>query len=194
MYTDDAMDGLVMETYKTINTQQTVESVRSQHEKWGQLDHAKMSLIEVLEVLQHLVDDSDPDTSAAQQVHAFQTAERCRELFPDQDFMHLVGLIHDAGKIMAVWGQPQWATVGDTFPVGCRMAEQHTFSKFYMLNPDSKDPRYNTTHGMYAPNCGLDNVLMSFGHDEYLYQLLTRNGCSIPEEGLHIVCCLTQSF
>lgn len=102
--------------------------------------------------------------------------------------MALVGLIHDCGKIIGVWGQPQWATVGDTWPVGCAMAKEHTFSEFYMLNPDSSDPRYNTKHGMYAPNCGLDNVLMSFGHDEYLYQVLTRNNCPIPEEGLHIVC------
>ena len=24
---------------------------------------------------------------------------------------------------------------------------------------------------MYEKNCGLDNVLMSWGHDEYLYQV-----------------------
>ena len=31
----------------------------------------------------------------------------------------LTGLIHDIGKIMHLWGEPQWATVGDTFVVGC---------------------------------------------------------------------------
>jgi inositol oxygenase len=79
--------------------------------------------------------------------------------------MSLVGLIHDAGKVLALFGQPQFATVGDTFPVGCAMAEAHTFSRFYPLNPDSSDPRYNTKHGMYQPRCGLDNVMMSYGHD-----------------------------
>ena len=49
--------------------------------------------------------------------------------------------------------------------VGCEMVPEHTHSKFWQLNPDSKDPRYNTKHGMYEPNCGLDNVLMSYGHD-----------------------------
>ena len=32
--------------------------------------------------------------------------------------------------------------------------------------------RYNTKLGIYEENCGLDNVLMSWGHDEYLYQVM----------------------
>lgn len=40
---------------------------------------------------------------------------------------------------------------------------------------------------MYKPNCGLDQVLMSFGHDEYLYQVLVKNGTSLPEEALYCV-------
>ena len=49
--------------------------------------------------------------------------------------------------------------------VGARMADAHTYSEFWAENPDSKDPRHNTKHGMYEPHCGLDNVLMSYGHD-----------------------------
>ena len=41
--------------------------------------------------------------------------------------------------------------------------------------------------GMYEPNCGLDNVLMSWGHDEYLYQVLVNHGTTIPEEGLAMI-------
>ena len=40
-------------------------------------------------------------------VHAFQTAERIRESHPDLDWFHLVGLVHDLGKIMALYGEPQ---------------------------------------------------------------------------------------
>ncbi|MCG8625799.1 MAG: inositol oxygenase [Proteobacteria bacterium] len=47
---------------------------------------------------------------------------------------------------------------------------------------------YSTKYGMYEPNCGLDKVLMSFGHDEYLYRVLTGNErCKLPEESLAIV-------
>lgn len=51
-------------------------------------------------------------------------------------------------------------------PVGCAMADQHVYSSFYIENKDSLDPRYNTKFGIYSPHCGLDNVLMSFGHDD----------------------------
>jgi inositol oxygenase len=43
------------------------------------------------------------------------------------------------------------------------------------------------TLGMYEKNCGLENVLMSFGHDEYLYQCLMHNKSTIPEEGLFCI-------
>ena len=40
-------------------------------------------------------------------VHAYQTAERIREVHPDLDWFHLVGLIHDLGKVMVQFGEPQ---------------------------------------------------------------------------------------
>ncbi len=32
----------------------------------------------------------------------------------------LVGLIHDLGKVLCLYGEPQWAVVGDTTSVSCR--------------------------------------------------------------------------
>ena len=40
---------------------------------------------------------------------------------------------------------------------------------------------------MYEPNCGLDKVLMSWGHDEYLYRVLLNHGATIPKEGLYMI-------
>lgn len=54
-------------------------------------------------------------------------------------------------------------------------------------NPDLKNPLYNTKLGKYKENCGLDNVTMSWGHDEYMYRLLIHNKCKIPEEGLYMI-------
>lgn len=108
------------------------------HEKWLKFDNAKLTVREALEQLNELVDESDPDTSLPNIVHAFQTAERARAEFPEHDWLHLTALIHDAGKIMAFYGgefklekyllqpifelkhfsdfvEPQWAVVGDTF-------------------------------------------------------------------------------
>jgi inositol oxygenase len=33
--------------------------------------------------------------------------------------MILTGFIHDLGKCLCLYGEPQWGVVGDTFPVDC---------------------------------------------------------------------------
>ena len=45
----------------------------------------------------------------------------------------------------------------------------------------------STEYGIYEPHCGLDNVMISWGHDEYLYQVLKNHGSTIPEEGLAMI-------
>lgn len=46
---------------------------------------------------------------------------------------------------------------------------------------------FSTKFGMYKPNCGLENVVMSWGHDEYMYQVLKHNKTTIPEEALYMI-------
>lgn len=67
--------------------------------------------MEALELLADFVDESDPDTQFANSVHAFQTAECIRAEYPDDDWFQLTGLIHDLGKVMAKYGQPQVSTM-----------------------------------------------------------------------------------
>lgn len=100
-----------------------------------------------------------------------------RAAYPDHDWLHLTGLIHDLGKVLAhpaFGSQPQWAVVGDTFPVGCGHDPAVIFHAHFAANPDAADPRYSSPLGVYAPGCGLRNVTMSWGHDEYMYMVSTR--------------------
>ena len=89
----------------------------------GQGSPATMGIWEAMEFLNTLVDDSDPDTELTQIEHLMQTAEAIRADGHPRWFI-LTGLIHDLGKILCLFGEPQWAVVGDTFPVGCRYSEQ----------------------------------------------------------------------
>ena len=136
------------------------------------LNHRTMTIWEAMEFLNTLVDDSDPDTDLTQIEHLMQTAEAIRADGHPRWFV-LTGLIHDLGKILCLFGEPQWAVVGDTFPVGCRYSEQVVFPEFFQENPDSAVPEYHTECGIYERGCGLKRVHMSWGHDEYLY-LVTR--------------------
>jgi len=151
----------------------------------------EIGIWEACEMLNGIVDDSDPDVDTPQINHLLQTAEAIRKAYPGEewDWFHLTGLVHDLGKLMALpqVGLPQWAVVGDTFPVGCRFHESNVFHDAFLYNADWNDPKYNTENGIYEPGCGLENVLMSWGHDEYFYQVCLRNKCTLPIQALYMI-------
>jgi inositol oxygenase len=148
-----------------------VAFVRQKRAEFLSLRRTEMTPWEALEYLNTLVDDSDPDTNLPQIEHLLQTAEAIRRDGHPRWFV-LVGLMHDLGKVLCLWDEPQWAVVGDTFPVGCAWSQQIVFPEFFAENPDSDVAEYQTEAGMYEPGCGFDQVLMSWGHDEYIYHVL----------------------
>ncbi|XP_046909266.2 myo-inositol oxygenase [Dermatophagoides farinae] len=186
---DDYIQKRVFDTYRLMHTNQTLEFARNRLHHWTRFDKLKMTIMDALENLNCLVDESDPDVDLPNIIHAFQTAERIREAHPDLDWFHLTGLIHDLGKLMAVYGEPQWAVVGDTFPLGCQVAKSVVYAEqTFMDNPDTTNSDYNTEYGIYQPNCGLKQVVMSWGHDEYMYQVLKNHpDCSLPEQAFYII-------
>ncbi|GIW98284.1 MAG: hypothetical protein KatS3mg111_1617 [Pirellulaceae bacterium] len=161
----------VREFYRLNHRYQTYDFVQAKHRQFLSLDRATMGIWEAIELLNTLVDDSDPDIDLPQIEHLLQTAEAIRA-DGKPDWFILTGLIHDLGKILCLWGEPQWAVVGDTFPVGCAFSDRIVFHEFFEENPDRHDVRYNSPCGMYAPHCGLERLTMSWGHDEYLYHVV----------------------
>ena len=169
--------------YRTNHTHQTLDFVRAQKAKWLQFNQREMTPWECLDFLNTLVDESDPDINLPQVAHLLQTAEAIKA-DGHPDWFVLTGFIHDLGKVLCLFGEPQWAVVGDTFPVGCRFSDKIVFPEFFALNRDSQDPRFNTVNGIYEPGCGLDKVHMSWGHDEYLYQLVKDH---LPDPALYMI-------
>ena len=94
----------VAATYGLMHQNQTVEFVQQQREKWLKFNKGEFTVMEVISMLDELVDDSDPDVDIPNSIHDFQTAERIREQLPGEEFdwFHLVGLLHDLGKVMAL--------------------------------------------------------------------------------------------
>ena len=41
--------------------------------------------------------------------------------------------------------------------------------QYFKDNIDYNNPGYNTKNGIYNEGCGLHNVMMSWGHDDYMY-------------------------
>ena len=173
----------VKEFYRLNHTNQTVDFVKRKKAQYLTLDRKRMKVWEMLEFLNDIIDDSDPDTSVTQIDHALQTAEAARRAKQPR-WMIATGLIHDLGKVLCKFGEPQWAVVGDTNPVGCRFSGKIVYAEFFAANADTSDSLYSTELGMYERGCGLQNVHLSWGHDEYLYHVVKDH---LPIEALYMI-------
>ena len=180
---DDPKRETVKEFYRLNHTFQTYDFVQKKRADYLKFDKKEMPVWDAFNFLNELVDDSDPDTEMDQFQHLLQTSEAIRR-DGHPDWMVLVGLMHDMGKTLCLFGEPQWAVVGDTFPVGCAYSDKVVYPEFFKNNPDFTNEEYNTKLGVYSQNCGLRNVDMSWGHDEYIYQIMKDY---LPESGLYML-------
>jgi len=189
---DDVNDD-VKNNYKQARQYQTIEYVKYMREKYSKFDE-KIDILGSMKLLENFVDLSDPDIDLPNLEHLYQSANSAMEA-GEPDWMIATCLIHDLGKIIYLRGcdedgtsmKVQYGIVGDTFIVGCKIPDEIIFCEYNELNPNMKDDRYNTKYGIYEKNCGLDNCYVSYGHDEYLYQLLKHNQTKLPEEALYII-------
>ena len=161
--------------YKEMHEKQTTEFVSRKLKEYEKLNKCRMKIHQVLEMMDDFIDPSDPDTDLPNSIHAYQTAERIRLCYPDNYNMQICGLIHDLGKILFKFGEPSWSVVGDTFVVGCNFAQSIVYYNTLKGNPDFNHDIYSTRMGIYSKNCGIENLKISFGHDEYLYLVLSNN-------------------
>jgi inositol oxygenase len=174
---------VVQEFYRLNHANQTRDFVLRKKQEYGGLTRRRLGVWDALEHMNTLVDDSDPDTDLSQIAHAMQTAEAIRRDGHPRWFI-LTGLLHDLGKVLCLWGEPQWAVVGDTFPVGCAYSDKIVFHEMFAANPDMRVPEYQTKLGIYKEGCGLRNVDLSWGHDEYLW-MVTRK--YLPEPAQYMI-------
>lgn len=189
-YNTSARTDIVKNVYYLNHTEQTVERVKDLKKEFSKLGKFKMSLWDAVQMLNELTDDSDPDLSLPQSFHCYQTAEMIRNAYPEDDWFHLVGFIHDLGKVLMhpkMYSMSQYMAVGDTFPLGCAWSDKIVHFDLFADNPDSKNQKYQTKLGIYEENIGFDSVLMSWGHDEYFYQVCIQNNCKLPPEALYII-------
>ncbi|EOR92588.1 Inositol oxygenase [Arcticibacter svalbardensis MN12-7] len=182
-YNDAQVKENVKEFYRLNHKHQTYDFVTQKREDYLKFDKKEMPIWQAFDFLNQLVDDSDPDTDMDQLQHLLQTSEAIRK-DNHPDWMILTGLMHDMGKVLCLFGEPQWAVVGDTFPVGCAYSKKIVYSDFFKDNSDYNNPKFNSKYGVYDKGCGLRNINMSWGHDEYIYQMLKNH---LPEEGLYML-------
>jgi inositol oxygenase len=169
--------------YRENHAKQTLDFVLAKKAEYTPLEKKRMSVWAAMEYLNTLVDDSDPDTDLSQIEHLMQTSEAIRADGHPRWFV-LTGLMHDLGKVLCLYGEPQWAVVGDTFPVGCAYSDKVVYPEFFAANPDREKAALQTPLGIYEAGCGLDKVHLSWGHDEYLYHVTRKY---LPEPAQYMI-------
>ena len=60
------------------------------------------------------------------------------------------------------------------------LQQPNRLPEFFDKNPDQAVSDYGSESGMYEPGCGLRQVLMSWGHDEYLFHVMKDYLQSLP--------------
>jgi inositol oxygenase len=173
----------VRELYTRNHAGQTVAFVLGKKAEYLPLRRRRMGVWDAMEALSAFVDASDPDLDLPQIEHSLQTAESLRAARAP-DWLILTGFVHDLGKVLHLFGEPQWAVVGDTFPVGCAFSDRIVWPELFEANPDTRVPEYSARLGIYTEACGLDQVHLSWGHDEYLFHVLRDH---LPEESLYVL-------
>ncbi|KAK2002092.1 DUF706-domain-containing protein [Colletotrichum falcatum] len=188
---EDACDR-VKNFYKEQHEKQTVAYNLAAREKFaidltgGKPCRDEMTIWEAMEKLNTLIDNSDPDTELSQIQHLLQTAEAMRRDGKPR-WMQLTGLVHDLGKLLYFYGaEGQWDVVGDTFPVGCAFDPRIVLPSTFEGNPDRAHPVYSTKNGIYEPGCGIENLVISWGHDEYMYTVCKEQS-TLPREALAMI-------
>jgi len=182
----------VKEFYQQNHEHQTLQFVLDKEKKYSSRENRTLVLpmMDMLVISGELRDASDPDNEHPQIVHALQSALSVRaEGGPE--WLEVTALVHDVGKLLgtSILSEdphnpreplPQWAVVGDTFPVGCEFSDKIVFKDFFYDdpegrwdgNPDIKDPFLSSPNGIYQPHVGLDNLKISYSHDGYLRSVL----------------------
>jgi len=169
--------------YRANHRYQTLAYATDQKRRFGRLDYARMGVWQACELLDTLVDDSDPDTELTQIEHLLQTAEAARQDGRPEWFI-VAALVHDLGKVLCLRGEPQWAVVGDTFPLGCPFNPAVVYHDYFDENPDREVAAYQRGTGIYERGVGLEHVTMSWGHDEYMYLVVRPY---LPAEAAYMI-------
>src|SRR5882762_3015954 len=84
----------VREFYRLNHRRQTYDFVLEKKKRYLPLEHREMTVLQAMEYLNTLVDDSDPDIDLSQLEHLLQTSEAIRA-DGHEDWFVLTGFIHD---------------------------------------------------------------------------------------------------
>ncbi|KAI9916432.1 hypothetical protein PsorP6_016944 [Peronosclerospora sorghi] len=179
---------------KIMRKYQTTAFVKNQMAKYGDFKHAHMSVPEACKRVMKLTGESDRGKSWVIKYMLATAASVKEDGHPD--WLQLAVFLRALGMIFLCWtdddnaalrsiSAQEWLAKNSTWVVGEAIPSTIEFPELNELNADHcnavKSGRSAATH------CGLDNVLMPWTPDEYLYRVLLANKSTLPAEALFII-------
>ncbi|TDH72087.1 hypothetical protein CCR75_000782 [Bremia lactucae] len=178
---------------KIMRKYQTTAFVQAQYAKYGALQHARMSILKACKCVMELAGDSNRDTSWVMKYMLASAGAVKQDGHPD--WMQLLVFLRALGMVFLCWtddenavlrsiSAQEWLRNISTWVVGERISSSIDFPELTELNADCsrRGKRDN------ALNQGkVDDVLLTWTPDEYLYRVLSMNTTSLPVEALDII-------
>ncbi|EEY69940.1 inositol oxygenase, putative [Phytophthora infestans T30-4] len=179
---------------KIMRKYQTTVFVNTQVAKYGDLQHAQMSIPEACKCVMELTGDSEREKSwVVKYMLATATAVK-QDGHPD--WLQLAVFLRALGMLFLCWtdednavlrsiSAQEWMTKNSTWIVGERIPNSIQFSELNELNVDHCNAE--KSGGSTASHCGLESVLLPWTPDEYLHRVLSLTTTSLPAEALDAV-------
>jgi inositol oxygenase len=174
---------------------QTVDFVHEMQRTYAKFDLYKKNMKEMLDLAKNFPADPFVEGGPSMRTLLFATAELTKDE-GHPDWVQFVALVFGLACVLKLKSNSaaspkldfDW-TVADIESriVGCKASTCSVRADLRVLNPDEHDPRYNSFMGMYVRRCGLQNVLMSWSSNEYMYYMLKHNKVRLPDEAFTLL-------
>lgn len=187
--------------YRSMYSLQTVDYVTKMREHYTSFNLRESTIWNALELVKgHAASPlsqalgTEPAPLSSLRSKCFRIAELLRHC-GHPDWIQLVGLVYHLGSAVKSVEETRmeddsdqeafdWTIACETRVVGSLVPVDSSFIRY---QGDDTAMSKAASLDMYAPQCGLDQVLLCWTGPEYMYHLLRHNHVMIPEEGLQVL-------
>ncbi|GMF33916.1 unnamed protein product [Phytophthora fragariaefolia] len=179
---------------KIMRKYQTAAFVKNQVAKYGDLNHARMSVPEACKCVMELTGDEERQSSWVIK-YMLSTAAAVKD-DGHPDWLQLAVFLRALGMMFLCWtdddnavlrsiSAQEWMAKNSTWVVGELIPSSIEFPELNELNADHCSAEKGG--GAAASHCGLEYVMLPWTPDEYLHRVLSNNKTTLPAEALDVI-------
>ncbi|RLN50026.1 hypothetical protein BBJ29_002957 [Phytophthora kernoviae] len=180
---------------KIMRKYQTRAFVKKQVAKYGDLEHAEMSVAEACKCVMELTGETERADSWVIK-YMLATADAVKK-DGHPDWLQLAVFLRALGMLFLCWtdddnavlrsiSTQEWMDRNTTWVVGMPIPSSIEFPELNELNLDHSGAAKGS-ESVVDKHCGLEHVMLPWTSDEYLYRVLSGNKTTLPTEAFDVV-------